>query len=292
MSHDNSSDAGSQGSAKAQFGKLFVGQVPAVCTEEMLAPLFQPYGNLLEIKVMRDSAGRSKGCAWVRYETQQMAQQAIDALHEKHTIPPQTNTLQVRYAHTPRDNAGGGHQHGGGGGGRRGGRGGGGYHQQHPQQHQTDATPDAPVYSSNNPYAAAATLPSYGQYSYNQGGGFSGGYNNNVQWPQYGGQAGVSGRMPMSPPGLSVFVGNLPPSVNQDDLRGFVSLQMPHANVTAVHIHRDRRFGFVTFETPQMASEATQRLNGCELHDRKIRVEITQHEPKPKPMSDWSQMAH
>lgn len=79
-------------------GKLFVGQVPAVCTEQLLLPLFQPYGTILEIKIMRDQQGRSKGCAWVRYETQSMAQQAIDALHEKHTIPPQTNALRVQFA--------------------------------------------------------------------------------------------------------------------------------------------------------------------------------------------------
>ena len=81
-------------------GKLFVGQVPAVCTENMLLPLFAPYGNILEIAIIRDNAGRSKSCAWVRYETQEMAQRAIDALHEKHTIPPQTNALQVRFALT------------------------------------------------------------------------------------------------------------------------------------------------------------------------------------------------
>lgn len=80
-------------------GKLFVGQVPAVCTEDMLRPVFQPYGDIVEIKIMRDSpGGRSKGCAWVKYATREQAQAAIDALHEQHTIPPQTNTLQVRFA--------------------------------------------------------------------------------------------------------------------------------------------------------------------------------------------------
>jgi RNA recognition motif-containing protein len=80
-------------------GKLFVGQVPAVCTEDMLRPVFQPYGEIIEIKIMRDApGGRSKGCAWVKYATREQAQAAIEALHEQHTIPPQTNTLQVRFA--------------------------------------------------------------------------------------------------------------------------------------------------------------------------------------------------
>ena len=90
---------GSTSTTGGVASKLFVGQVPAVCTEDMLRPLFAPYGDIIEIKVMRDAtSGRSKGCAWVRYTTRAMGQAAIDALNDKHTIPPQTNTLQVRFA--------------------------------------------------------------------------------------------------------------------------------------------------------------------------------------------------
>ncbi|KEG07005.1 RNA-binding protein [Trypanosoma grayi] len=78
--------------------KLFVGQVPAMTTEEQLRPVFEPYGELLEVKIMRDPSGRSKGSAWVRYETNEMAMNAINALHEKHTVPPQTNPLRVQFA--------------------------------------------------------------------------------------------------------------------------------------------------------------------------------------------------
>lgn len=78
--------------------KLFVGQVPAMTTEEQLRPIFEPYGVLLEVKIMRDSVGRSKGSAWVRYETNEMAMSAIHALHEKHIVPPQTNPLRVQFA--------------------------------------------------------------------------------------------------------------------------------------------------------------------------------------------------
>lgn len=94
-----SSDGNASCSTNAQEGKLFVGQVPAVCTEDMLRPVFQPFGTLIEIKIMRDAnSGRSKGCAWVRFETVAQAQAAIAALNEIHTIPPQTNPLQIRLA--------------------------------------------------------------------------------------------------------------------------------------------------------------------------------------------------
>lgn len=78
--------------------KLFVGQVPAVCTEDQLRPIFAQFGALLEIKIMREPNGRSKGSAWVRYETEESAQRAINALNEKHVVPPQTNPLRVQFA--------------------------------------------------------------------------------------------------------------------------------------------------------------------------------------------------
>lgn len=89
----------SRGNRHTRVGsKLFVGQVPAVATEKQLRPVFEPYGELLEVKIMRDSMGRSKGSAWVRYRTDEMASSAIYALHEKHTVPPQTNPLRVQFA--------------------------------------------------------------------------------------------------------------------------------------------------------------------------------------------------
>ncbi|KAG5507594.1 hypothetical protein JKF63_06543 [Porcisia hertigi] len=78
--------------------KLFVGQVPAVCTEDQLRPLFAQFGHLLEIKIMREPNGRSKGSAWVRYESEESAQRAIAALNERHVVPPQTNPLRVQFA--------------------------------------------------------------------------------------------------------------------------------------------------------------------------------------------------
>jgi len=88
--------------------KLFVGQVPSVCTEEMLRPVFMPYGTILEISIMRDKYHKSKGCAWVSYSTKSQAESAIDNLHDKHCIPPQTNPLQVRLAESPPTLRGGG----------------------------------------------------------------------------------------------------------------------------------------------------------------------------------------
>eukprot|EP01060_Flectonema_neradi_P007966 TRINITY_DN1567_c2_g1_i1.p1 TRINITY_DN1567_c2_g1~~TRINITY_DN1567_c2_g1_i1.p1 ORF type:complete len:506 (+),score=153.09 TRINITY_DN1567_c2_g1_i1:77-1594(+) len=82
--------------------KLFVGQVPGVCTEEMLQPLFQGFGSVLEVSIMRDkTTNRSKGSAWVTYAEKSSADTAIKLLHNQHIIPPQTNPLQIKFASSP-----------------------------------------------------------------------------------------------------------------------------------------------------------------------------------------------
>lgn len=49
-----SSSAASNGSAPSTPCKLFVGQIPAACTEDDLHRLFAPYGKLLEIVIFRN----------------------------------------------------------------------------------------------------------------------------------------------------------------------------------------------------------------------------------------------
>ncbi len=331
----SSASAGANTSkAATSFGKLFVGQVPAVCTEEMLTPFFAPYGTLLEIKIMRDGSGRSKGCAWVRYETQAMAQAAIDALHEKTTVPPQTNTLQVRYAHNVSGGGNGGGGGGGGGvakagtgrprnnnsaGGNPSGSGATGFtaqassggmdgsfpFQQPPFLNPYGATDpssgyggaypnpsqpaSAPLQTQNNPYASWQNRGGMGMgggsFAFGSNGGSFGSQPANlsfpqgqVAWPQFQHQ-----KMPVSPPLLSVFIGNLPLNISQEDLKLAITQRVPRLTITAFHVHHDRRFGFVTFDTPQAAQEAAKILDGMELQDKKCRAEVTQNAPKRQP---------
>lgn len=59
--------------------KLFVGQVPFEATESDLWPVFAQAGNILELVVLR-AQGKSKGCAFVTYETKALADRAIRTL--------------------------------------------------------------------------------------------------------------------------------------------------------------------------------------------------------------------
>lgn len=60
--------------------KLFVGQVPFEATEQDLWHMFAPFGDILELAVLR-SGGMSKGCAFLTYATKQQALHATSALH-------------------------------------------------------------------------------------------------------------------------------------------------------------------------------------------------------------------
>lgn len=59
--------------------KLFVGQVPFEANESDLWPVFAQAGNILELVVLR-AQGKSKGCAFVTYETRALAERAIRTL--------------------------------------------------------------------------------------------------------------------------------------------------------------------------------------------------------------------
>lgn len=62
--------------------KLFVGQVPFEANESDLWPVFAHVGNILELVVLR-AQGKSKGCAFVTYETRVQADWAIRTLDQQ-----------------------------------------------------------------------------------------------------------------------------------------------------------------------------------------------------------------
>eukprot|EP01097_Dermamoeba_algensis_P005550 TRINITY_DN3525_c0_g6_i1.p1 TRINITY_DN3525_c0_g6~~TRINITY_DN3525_c0_g6_i1.p1 ORF type:complete len:389 (-),score=87.77 TRINITY_DN3525_c0_g6_i1:107-1273(-) len=84
--------------------KLFVGQIPKTFTEEELRPYFSPYGNIVEIAILRDKAtGTSRGCGFVTFIDKSSADSAISDLHDKNPIPPMSKPLQVKFADSEMD---------------------------------------------------------------------------------------------------------------------------------------------------------------------------------------------
>uniref|UniRef100_A0A7S4EVQ7 RRM domain-containing protein n=2 Tax=Chrysotila carterae TaxID=13221 RepID=A0A7S4EVQ7_CHRCT len=81
--------------------KLFVGGCPPGSVEEELRKIFEPYGTIEEIFIMRGGSRSGMACAFVRYQTQQMAQMAIEAIHGQITLPNASEPLVVRWADAP-----------------------------------------------------------------------------------------------------------------------------------------------------------------------------------------------
>ena len=58
-------------------------QVPFEANEADLWPIFSEMGAILELVVLRNPQGRSKGCGFVIYESRAMAEKAIEEVDGK-----------------------------------------------------------------------------------------------------------------------------------------------------------------------------------------------------------------
>ncbi|XP_075974676.1 CUGBP Elav-like family member 1 isoform X4 [Anticarsia gemmatalis] len=79
--------------------KMFVGQVPRSMDENDLRLMFEEFGRVHQINVLRDKiTGASKGCCFVTFFTRKAALKAQDALHNIKTLTGMHHPIQMKPA--------------------------------------------------------------------------------------------------------------------------------------------------------------------------------------------------
>ncbi|KOM39517.1 hypothetical protein LR48_Vigan03g289900 [Vigna angularis] len=90
---------GEESKSSEESVKLFVGQVPKHMTEPELLAMFQEFALVDEVNIIKDKATRvSRGCCFVICPSREEADKAVNACHNKKTLPGASSPLQVKYA--------------------------------------------------------------------------------------------------------------------------------------------------------------------------------------------------
>ncbi|XP_071454809.1 CUGBP Elav-like family member 2 isoform X7 [Hetaerina americana] len=79
--------------------KMFVGQIPRSMDENDLRKMFEEFGKVYQINVLRDKTSNlSKGCCFVTYYTRKAALEAQNALHNIKTLGGMHHPIQMKPA--------------------------------------------------------------------------------------------------------------------------------------------------------------------------------------------------
>eukprot|EP00640_Fibrocapsa_japonica_P003000 CAMPEP_0113936028 /NCGR_PEP_ID=MMETSP1339-20121228/3033_1 /TAXON_ID=94617 /ORGANISM="Fibrocapsa japonica" /LENGTH=266 /DNA_ID=CAMNT_0000938361 /DNA_START=152 /DNA_END=949 /DNA_ORIENTATION=- /assembly_acc=CAM_ASM_000762 len=82
--------------------KLFVGMVPKSADEDAIRQVFQGFGDIKEIHIIRNQDGSNKGCAFLKFMERGAAMNAIAELNEKFTMEGGPRPLVVKFADNKR----------------------------------------------------------------------------------------------------------------------------------------------------------------------------------------------
>uniref|UniRef100_A0A3Q3KXD5 Cugbp, Elav-like family member 3a n=1 Tax=Mastacembelus armatus TaxID=205130 RepID=A0A3Q3KXD5_9TELE len=89
--------------SRGEDRKLFVGMLGKQQTDADVRKMFEPFGSIEECTVLRGPDGTSKGCAFVKFQSNAEAQAAISALHGSRTLPGASSSLVVKFADSEKE---------------------------------------------------------------------------------------------------------------------------------------------------------------------------------------------
>ncbi|CAF4958578.1 unnamed protein product [Rotaria sp. Silwood1] len=79
--------------------EMFCGQIPRTMCENELRILFERYGQIYKLNILRDKqSGESKGCCFLTYYTRKAALNAQNALHNLIILPGMHHAIQMKPA--------------------------------------------------------------------------------------------------------------------------------------------------------------------------------------------------
>jgi CUG-BP- and ETR3-like factor len=85
--------------------KMFCGQIPRNMHESELREMFEQFGPVFQLNVLRDKqTGESKGCCFVTYYSRKSALEAQNALHNLRTLNGSHHPIQMKPADTENRN--------------------------------------------------------------------------------------------------------------------------------------------------------------------------------------------
>lgn len=247
--------------------KLFIGMLPRTVGEDGLRAIFQPYGSIIEVVVLREPDGSSRGCAFVKYHRREDAVNAINACNGQMFFQGQTNPLTVKFADGGRRNAGGGMGGGMGGMGMGGmGMGMGGQ--------------DAMMAQAQQLQLQMLMAQQYGQYG--------GGVDMNMLTSMAMGRgtpapSGMSNQA-QGPPGANLFIYHLPTHYGDGDL---LTLFSPFGQILSVKVFLDKMtmvskgFGFVSYASADSARLAIENMDGLQVGEKRLKVQLKKSRGAP-----------
>lgn len=278
--------------------KLFVGMVPKTAEEEDLRDVFDSYGELEYITILRGPNNAPKGCAFVKYKYKDSALKAIEDLNGNYKMEGSSVHLVVKFADTEEQKSSRKQK-------LNGDRSSSpvnftnsqsnslrpqspnftNFRPQSPnfnnQSQSPNLRPQSPSLRSQSPNFRSSS-PIFTNRSQSPGFKRFGSPKNSPrsQSPNLSRSPGkyyeASGQI-SGPEDCNLFIYDLPPEFGDEDLKNAFD---PFGNVLSAKVFIDKItnqskcFGFVSYDDPEDAKEAILKMNGKQIGQKSLQVRL------------------